>query len=244
MLSQTAHDSGVPSTTIWLSALEVELAPLRALMGQPEAAQVAGLACWRGRLRGRELVAAVCGAGGDACRTALEALLADLPGPTVLVVGTAGALDPGLAVGDVVVANRPIAWPGDPAGPSSPQPVLGATASLSALGQTPRGPPGQAVRVVPGCVLTWDSIVYEPTLKAKLREVYGADCVDMETGHAAQVCAAGGVPFLAVRGISDSADAGIEDLCAHDLAIAAWRATLVAVESLGRPSSQNRHAPP
>jgi nucleoside phosphorylase len=90
----------------------------------------------------------------------------------------------------------------------------------------------RAFRVVSGCILSRQELVLDALLKARLRECYGADCVDMETGYAARVCAARGVPFLAIRGISDQADAEIDDFESADLAIAVWHATIVAVEAL------------
>lgn len=237
------HDTGGCPTIIWLSALQVELAPLLALLRPPEATQVAELVCWRGYLRNHELVASVCGVGGEASRKALASLLAVLPDARVLLVGTAGALDPCLSIGNVIVANRAIAWPEGDDGPPSQQRVLGARADLPALSEMPLGKPGQTIRVVPGRVISWDALVCEPALKAQLREVYSADCVDMETGHAAQFCAARGVPFLAVRGIADYADVGVEEnrLKPQDLAIAVWHATIVAVQALDWLSEAEAH---
>jgi adenosylhomocysteine nucleosidase len=85
---------------------------------------------------------------------------------------------------------------------------------------------------VAGCVLTWHELVHDGQLKEQLRARFGADCVDMETGYVARLCTARGVPFLAVRGISDRADETVAALDRADVALAIWHATMVAVEAI------------
>jgi adenosylhomocysteine nucleosidase len=159
-------------------------------------------------------------------------LLDNLPNVRVLVVGVAGALNPALAIGDVVVASREVSWARQDQEPLKSAPVLGADGGVPDLRvESDKGSP-RAFKIVSGCILSWDELVHDELLKARLRGSYGADCVDMETGYAARVCAAQGVPFLAIRGISDQANAQVGELDSADLAVAAWHATIVAVQAL------------
>lgn len=232
MQSAATPNADSPRLTLLLAALQVELEPLLSLLRPTASVQVAGLLCWLGTLRGCEVCAAVCGAGGEACASALSALLDRWPGARVLLVGLAGALNPELRVGDVVVASQALSWPHEP------EPALGQRVPLGATGGTPflssgshRGA-GDGFRAVAGCVLSWPELVHDGRLKEQLRERFGADCVDMETGYVARLCAAQDVPFLAVRGISDRADETVEELDRADLALAIWHATMIAAEAV------------
>jgi adenosylhomocysteine nucleosidase len=55
-------------------------------------------------------------------------------------------------------------------------------------------------------ILTVDSLVADPTEKRRLADRHGADAVDMESAAVERVCADRGVPFLAVRAVSDDVD--------------------------------------
>lgn len=60
-----------------------------------------------------------------------------------------------------------------------------------------------------GRLLTSGTLVGDPADKRSLRTLYTADAVDMESAAVAEVCAARGVRFLAVRAVSDAADTAL-----------------------------------
>lgn len=119
--------------------------------------------CWPG--------AVIVPGGGDGER--LERDLEARAGVTSMLysIGIAGALDPALRPGDVVID-------GDTTVPG-------------------------AIR---GSIIGGDRIVATAAEKAALRRETGATAVDMETHIAARVAARHGLPFLAIRAISDIAD--------------------------------------
>lgn len=119
----------------------------------------------------------VCVPGGGNA-TALEAALeAQVAGATmILSSGIAGALDPALKAGDIVIG-------GD-----------AASDWLKIL-------PGAHL----GTVIGQDSIAATAAAKAALRQATGASAVDMETHVAARVAARHRLPLLVFRTISDTA---------------------------------------
>jgi adenosylhomocysteine nucleosidase len=126
----------------------------------------------------------------------LRALLTTLD-PTsvrgVISFGVAGGLDPSLKTGDVVVATEVMA--GDTrwlAGLSLPEAQI---ASI-ALGRR---------RVVRGLLAGVEELVAARDCKAALRSETGAAAVDMESHIAAAYAAEAGIPFAALRVISDPA---------------------------------------
>ncbi len=218
--------------TLWLSSTSAEVAPLLSLLDACQPVELADHRCWEGSLRGRRLWVALVGVGMEPCRRALAYLLEHLRPARVLVVGVAGGLNPVLEVGDVVVADRPVSWPCGPAAPSQPTPLLGAAPAHPGQQMKLRGELSKVLRIVPGIILSWHEPVLDETLRRRLHCQYGADCVDMETGAAAEACAARGVPFQAIRAISDPAGAALEDLGLREHALAIWHATAVALEAV------------
>ncbi|UFN48017.1 hopanoid-associated phosphorylase [Roseomonas sp. OT10] len=128
--------------------------------------------------------------GGDAAR--LEAVLGDAVriARGVISLGIAGALAPGLAPGDWVVAEAVLdgaeAIPADAAWRDRLAAAL----------------PGART----GLLLGSDTMVADAAAKAARHAATGAIAVDMESHVAARVARRHGVPFAAARVVSDAAD--------------------------------------
>ena len=126
----------------------------------------------------------------------LRALLATLDSTTfrgVISFGVAGGLDPALKSGDVVVATEVLA--GDTrwlAGSALNEEMIASVAL-------------RRRRVVRGGLAGVEKIVVARDGKAALRSETGAAAVDMESHIAAAYAAEAGVPFAALRVISDPA---------------------------------------
>ena len=126
----------------------------------------------------------------------LRALLTTLD-PTairgVISFGVAGGLDPSLKTGDVVVATEVMA--GDTRWLAGLSLTEAQIASI-ALGRR---------RVVRGLLAGVEELVAASACKAALRSETGAAAVDMESHIAAAYAAEVGIPFAALRVISDPA---------------------------------------
>jgi adenosylhomocysteine nucleosidase len=135
--------------------------------------------------------------------------------PFVLSAGFSGAIVPGLKVGDLILASEvgaadggrwPTAWP---PGPSSFR---------------------------RGRLLTVSSLVGRPEEKRRLGERTGAVAVDMETAAVARRCTEAGVPFGALRVISDDVDTLLSESLLAVLAGGRVRVAALAAAVLRRPA--------
>lgn len=118
----------------------------------------------------------------------------------VISFGVAGGLDPSLKSGDVVVATEVLA--GDTrwlAGLALNEELIASVA----LGRR---------RVVRGGLAGVEQVVAARALKAALRSETGAAAVDMESHIAAAYATEAGLPFAALRVISDPASRGLPPL--------------------------------
>jgi adenosylhomocysteine nucleosidase len=121
----------------------------------------------------------VCGGiGAEGARRAAEAILSLYTPRLVYSVGYAGALEPGLRVGEILTPARVIDA-GD----------------------------GSSVRIPGGnSVLVSYKQVASPEQKSKLWQSYGAQAVDMEAAAVARAAELKTVPFKALKVISDEFD--------------------------------------
>lgn len=118
----------------------------------------------------------------------------------IVSFGVAGGLNPSLRSGDIVIASEIVAaksrW--------DTAPIL--TQNIVAL------PTRRRRQIVAGVLAGVEEIVLGQVGKAALRATTGADAVDMESHIAARYAAENGLPFAAVRVISDPAHRALPQL--------------------------------
>ncbi len=209
--------------TAILSALAQEQDGLLHQLADARCVRRAGRDFWCGTLAGRPVVLALSRVGKVAAATTTVALIEAFAVGRVVFTGVAGGVGEGVAVGDVVVGSTFLQHDMD-ASPLFPRyeiPLYGqslfqADPALSALlvraSQTvvPHGV-GRAVAVHQGLIASGDRFVSGVAEAAQLLQALKAGghnplAVEMEGAAVAQVCADYGVPFAAVRTISDRAD--------------------------------------
>ena len=218
-------------TTAILSALAEEQQGLLALLANPVRVTRAGRDFWHGELQGCRVVLGLSRIGKVAAATTATTLIEAFGVTQVVFTGVAGGVGPGVQVGDVVVATEFVQHDMD-ASPLFPRyqiPLYGRArfpcdASLTALllAAARSGLARARVDVDPqswgasaslhaGLIASGDRFV---SGAAEARDLHGALqaaglaplAVEMEGAAVAQVCFDYGLPFAAVRTISDRAD--------------------------------------
>jgi len=153
-----------------------------------------GRRLWSGRLAHQAILLLQSGIGLDQAQASLSLALERYPITGIVNVGFGGAAAPGLDAGELIVCAA-CHLDGPPA------PVLPAHPAWLRLAQAA---PGGKVSVG-GCVSA-SRLAASPAEKRRLGARYPALVIDME-GYALAGCAARrGLPFLAVKAISDTLD--------------------------------------
>jgi adenosylhomocysteine nucleosidase len=200
--------------TAIVSAMREELTAVLALLPDEHCERVAGRDFWVGHLHGQEVVAVLARIGKVAAATTATLLAERFRVDRVVFTGVAGGIGVDVQVGDAVVADAFLQHDMDasPLFPRHEVPLYGmsrfeADAGLrDALLQATRRALPQA-QVHEGLIVSGDRFVSSSAevraLRAALPDVLA---VEMEGAAFAQVCHDFGLPFAAVRTISDRAD--------------------------------------
>ena len=187
---------------------------------------------WRGTLADTDIVVAHSHWGKVAAASTATWLIAAFGARELLFSGVAGAIAPGVSVGDIVVGER--LWQHDmdarPLLPRHEIPLLGRAALAASpepsarLAEAARDfvrtrferevPAAARARFVPGTprvhvggIASGDRFVHEAAAAAEIRtRLPEALCVEMEGAAVAQVCHAFDVAFSICRTVSDAAD--------------------------------------
>jgi adenosylhomocysteine nucleosidase len=190
-------------------AFGMELRPFRRRLEHRRPLGLDGLTGFRSHIGNLELVAIATGIGprhaGQSARRAFKALP---HAALVITAGVAGALSPGLAVGDVVVADRLITARVDEVGIAPERVVTVAAERVEELGAILLE---AGLAVSTGGVLTTSRVLATAADKRQAREASGAIAVDMESASIAAEAASEGLPLVCLRTVMDAAD---EDLLA------------------------------
>jgi adenosylhomocysteine nucleosidase len=209
-------------TTAILSALAEEQQGLIDHLYQPRRVERAGRIFWQGKLHGQPVVLALSRIGKVAAATTATTLIEAFDARCLVFTGVAGGIAPGVLVGDVVVADEFVQHDMD-ASPLFPryqiplydrerfacdaglaQALLHATrAGLQQL--------GLQAAVHQGLIASGDRFVSAAGEARALHAALSAAghaplAVEMEGAAVAQVCHDYGIPFAAMRTISDRAD--------------------------------------
>ena len=213
-----------------LGAFRPEVVLLEKMLTDAKVQEIEGLAFMSGRLRDRPIVVAWTGVGKVNAAMTTTLLVEHFKPMRVIFTGIAGAVDPNLEPGDIVIAKRtahhdmgtlwpegmehggvksrltgednPVFFPADP--------NLLAAADCGArkavldpvVLQSGQRPP----KIVTGTIVTGDAFVASKEKGKELQEKLGACAVEMEGAAVAQVCYQRGIGCLVIRSMSDKAD--------------------------------------
>jgi adenosylhomocysteine nucleosidase len=215
-----------------ICAIPQELVDLRAALEHDRRTRIGGFDFDQGRLDERRVVLAEAGIGKVNTATVATLLAARFEAGILVFSGVAGGLDPALAIGDVVIAERaiqhdagvieqerlhpyqaghvPFFNPTRELGYATDPDLLGrARARLERLELTPlsaaAGGSGRQPKLVYGTILAGDQFIHCETTRERLHREFDAQAVAMEGGALAQVAERLGVPWLEIRALSDLA---------------------------------------
>jgi len=213
-----------------LGVADRDVSDLRDKLAGAESREVEGITFISGRFAGRPVVIAWTGVGKVNAAMVATLLIEHFKPARVVFAGIAGAVDPNLEPGDIVIARQtahhdmgsywsegiepggvtnrltgetnPVFLPSDPNLLAVAERAGRETTFDPISHRNGERPP----RVVVGTIVTGDTFVASKEKCVELAETLDADAVDMEGAAVAQMCYQHGVGCLVIRSIADKAD--------------------------------------
>jgi adenosylhomocysteine nucleosidase len=211
-----------------------------------------------GKLSGRQVVVGRSAPGKVNAAIVATLLIGHFSPSAVFFSGTAGAIDPTLRPGDVVIGasvaqhdagvqtpngilriglRNPVTAEREPLLVPAPEKLLAAarsSASELTLPPVKTGKSERPPRITEGVIVTGDVFVTDVALRDDLRKSLSAVAVEMEGAAVVQACRQFRVPCLVVRSITDQADGQAASSYKEFVATASQNAARLVMAVIGR----------
>ena len=196
-------------------ATDEELIETKNIMDSFEEKNVYELNFIKGKISNKKVIAVKCGIGKVNAARTTQILIDKFDVDKIINIGAAGGVNPNLKIQDIVIGERLVQYDFDvsSSGDYEKGEITGVgkyfksdyeliNLCRSVLEKRIE----KDVNVIIGTIATADIFCSDPEDARKAREEFEADCVEMEGAAVAQVCYLDKVPFLVIRGISDTPD--------------------------------------
>lgn len=251
------HQSNSEPVTAILGAFPKEVITLEEQVTNKKEHIIEEMKFVSGKLKGKKVVIAFTGIGKVNAAMTSTLMIEHFKPNEIIFTGIAGAINPGLCVGDVVIAEKtaqhdlgtltPAGLENEGMlnpinGKQNPVFFLADKRLLELAEQAAQKVEFEKIdtdtgeripKVVKGIVVTGDIFASSTAKCIELRKKLGADAVEMEGAAVAQICYQHNVPCLVIRGISDKAnEKSLEDV--HNfLDLAAKNSAALVAEMVG-----------
>lgn len=194
-----------------IGAMQIEIDGLRAMLEAPVSRTISGVEYTSGRLRGVDVVLAVCGIGKVFAAICAQTMVLSYPVEAVINTGVAGTLSPNIGIQDIAIASDLVQHDmdtsaiGDPPGLLSGINVIHLPCQPRLVSLAEEIAAEQGFRTETGTIASGDQFVHTDAEKLRIRTAFGGIAAEMEGGSIAQVCYVNQVPCVVIRAISDDA---------------------------------------
>lgn len=196
-----------------IGAMAEEVGLLLGRMQNQSTHKYAGIEYVSGTLHAQRIIVCKSGVGKVNAAVCTQVLIDRFGVQAVIFTGVAGALDPRLDIGDIVISRSCMHHDMDASALGFPRGVI----PFQEVSEFPADPElvslaeqaGQRVypgRCSVGKVLSGDQFIADRKLVRQLHDALGGTCTEMEGAAVAQVCHLNSVPFVIIRSMSDKAD--------------------------------------
>ena len=200
-----------------MGALEMEIELLKEDMDLKDKLEKAGMTLYLGKLSGVEIVVVKSGVGKVNAAVCTQILIDEFNIDKLIFTGVAGAIEPKLAVEDIVISTDLVQHDVDATGFEDQK--LGEVPGLDTIEFTAdeellelafeasknilKNESNQAYK---GRILSGDQFICNSQKVKELKETFGGYCTEMEGAAVAQTAYLNQLPLVVIRSISDKAD--------------------------------------
>ena len=198
-----------------IGAMNEEIIELKSSMTNIKEIEISNLKFYEGKLLAKDVVLVESGIGKVNAAISTTLLISNFKVDKIIFTGVAGAVNPEIKVTDIVIGTDLIESDMDvTAGgnyklgdiPRMKTSNFKADPYLFTLAENVATKLFGAEKIHNGRIISRDEFVASSEKVARLREIFNAECVEMEGAAVAHVCEVLNIPFLVLRSISDKAD--------------------------------------
>ena len=198
-----------------IAAIKPEIEALKAVITDKYVRTVSSVEYISGKLNGREVVVAGCGAGKVNAAVCTQTMILEYMPDVIINTGVGGTLTDELSIGDVAVATKLVQHDFDTTGCGDPRGYIGVgreymiemPCTERLVSAIEKAAEEEGLKTVRGMIASGDTFVSSEAAKSAILENFpGCVACEMEGAAIAQVCLLNNVDFCVVRAISDSAD--------------------------------------
>lgn len=194
-------------------ATDEELIEIKNVMDSYEEKDIYELNFVKGKINGKKVIVVKCGVGKVNAARTTQILIDNFKISKIINIGAAGGINPELKIQDIVIGEKIVQYDFDTTSAGDYE-----KGEIQGIGKFIRSDyelinickkvlekrVDNSINVVIGTIATADIFCSDPEIAKEVREEFGAECVEMEGAAIAQVCFLDKIPFLVIRGISDT----------------------------------------
>ena len=195
-----------------IAAMQEEMQEIKKIMVGTEEKKIYDLTFFIGKINNTEVVLVEAGVGKVNAARTTQILIDNFEIGAIINVGSAGAANDELDIGDIVIGKKLVQHDfditafGHPKGFISNvgQYVESDSKLIKKMEQTIAELQDKEFKIKIGTIASGDIFCTEIKMKEKIKSKFEADAIEMEGGAIAQVCKLDKVPVIVIRSISDS----------------------------------------
>lgn len=193
-------------------AMQEELDELLNIIEEIKHKEIYNMTLIEGKIENHHVIVALSGVGKVNAARITQILIDKLDVKCIINVGSAGALNPILNIGDIVIAEKVIQHDFDITAFKHEKGYITGVGDyiycdkklVEKLKDVTNNINDETFKTVTGVIASGDIFCTEIEMKNKIYSKFNAECVEMEGAAIAQVCHLDNIPFVVVRSISDS----------------------------------------
>lgn len=198
-----------------IGAMKEEVDAILAIMEEPVKLEHYGVKFHTGKINGKDCVVCKSGVGKVNAARSTQIMVDRFDPPYIINVGSAGALEPSLEIGDIVISDSCIQHDADITAFGHPKGYIAGVRYIEAdarlIEQCKKAielSVDNKYNICIGTVASGDQFISSEEKKRELHQEFGAWCAEMEGAAIAHVCHLCNKPFVVIRSISDKSVKG------------------------------------
>ena len=195
-----------------IAAMPEEMQEIQKLMKEILTIEIYGLNFIKGKINNKQVVLVEAGVGKVNAARTTQILIDKFEVDAVINVGSAGASNDELNIGDIVIGKKLVQHDFDITAFGHPKGYISNAGQyfnsikqlIEQMENAIQNLEDSDFKILVVTIASGDIFCTETKMKEKIRNKFEADAIEMEGAAIAQVCQLDNVPFIVIRGISDS----------------------------------------